>query len=241
MSASASAGPLEGLPDLERLSRYDAALRQEPADRPALDCAAHEATARLAAAAQAGDRPAELTLLGYLGNALRILGRTDEAADLLGRAVTLARRLEDGRAEVANLIRQGEAIRYGGDLPGAERLYRAVLTRVLAAPNGPPQGLGRYEDFALQHLGKCRLEQGDAAEAIACFERALAIRRLKGDASLIASTEAALRLARETAVSHLAEPSRLVGTGPDVGVVDQETEEAPDEEGPEPPGRRLPA
>jgi tetratricopeptide (TPR) repeat protein len=195
-ASAAAANPLAGLPNLERLSRYDAAQRQEPADRPALEAAAAAAASRLARAEDAGNRAGVLALLGYLGNASRILGRTGEAAALLARAVELARGLSDGQSEVANLIRQGEALRYGGDHAAAERLYRAALARVRAAPDA----LAAYEDFALQHLGKCRLEQGDVAEAIACFEAALTLRRTKGDPDLIASTEAALRLARETAL-----------------------------------------
>ena len=196
-ASAAGSNPLAGLPDLERLSRYDAAQRQEPADRPALDAAAVAAADRLERAEVAGDDAGVLALLGYLGNAYRIVGRTDEAAALLARAVDLARQRGDARGEVVNLIRQGEALRCGGRLAGAEQLYRAALAKVRAAPNA----LGAYEDFALQHLGKCRLEQGEVAEAIACFEAALAIRRSKGHPDLIASTEAVLSLAREMALA----------------------------------------
>ena len=192
-TGSGPAVPLAGLPDLERLSRYDATLRQEPADRPAIEAAAATATARLVEAQDSGNLEAALALRGYLGNARRLLGRTAEAVALLERAVDTARKLGNSRALVANLIRLGEALRYGGHLEAAERRYQAALELVRTQPDV----LAGYEAFALQHLGKCRLDQGDPAGAAACFEEALALRRAKGAPDLVASTEAALALARD--------------------------------------------
>ena len=48
------------------------------------------------------------------------------------------------------------------------------------------------EDFALQHLGKCLVDAGRAAEGVEQLERALALRLRKGDPALIASTAEAL-------------------------------------------------
>src|SRR5262245_10705532 len=90
----------------------------------------------------------------------------------------------------------------GHGLVKAEQLCRAALALALA----DPAARGGYEDFALQHLGKGRLEEGDAAEAITCVERALTLRQAKGDPALIASTEAVLRLAKELA-------TQLMGNG----------------------------
>lgn len=46
----------------------------------------------------------------------------------------------------------------------------------------------------MQHKGKCLLELGRIAEAQQCFKEALELRELKGDVSLIESTEQALNL-----------------------------------------------
>jgi hypothetical protein len=51
----------------------------------------------------------------------------------------------------------------------------------------------------LQHLGKCRVEQGDHEEALACLREALALRTAKGDDALVESTRRALRLVRPDA------------------------------------------
>lgn len=125
----------------------------------------------------------------------------ERAIDLAAGALADARAREDDAAalpcatadqprELANLIRLAEASRYVGDLDRAEALFRDALERC-AAPD-----LASYADFVLQHLGKCRLDRGDPAEAVTCFERALVLRRAKGDHVLIRFTQQALQLAR---------------------------------------------
>jgi len=181
---------LTDLPDLSAFTAFDERLREVPADRPAIAAAARAALAALAEARAAEDRAAVLRLLGYLGEARRVLGQHDGAVAALEEALALAGELGEARAEVANAIRLAEAHKYRGDLELAETMLRDILARVRA------EGMTRYEDFALQHLGKCRLDQGDAVEAMAYLEAALALRREKGDPGLIASTEQALARAR---------------------------------------------
>ena len=187
---SAPADVLSGLPNLMSLTRYDAALRQAPTDTAAIEEAVVRAERCLSDARARGDLRGTARLLGYLGEADRVLGRYDAAVALHAEALGLARSLGDRRLEVASQIRLGEAHRCRGDLATAERLFRDALVACAQSD------LAAYADFALQHLGKCRLDQSDAAEATACFHQALALRRAKGDAELIASTEQALALAR---------------------------------------------
>ena len=52
-------------------------------------------------------------------------------------------------------------------------------------------------DFALQHLGKALVDAGRPARAATLLEEALELRRERGDAQLIESTEFALARARE--------------------------------------------
>jgi tetratricopeptide (TPR) repeat protein len=40
-----------------------------------------------------------------------------------------------------------------------------------------------YEDFALQHLGKCLVEMGRVDEAIECLDRALVLRWMRAVAA----------------------------------------------------------
>ncbi len=189
------ADPLAGLPDLGTFATYGADLRQVPTDVAAIEAALGAARERLEQARAAGDQPAALSLHGYDGNGLRILGRHDQAIAHQERAVALAGTLNRPKAQVVSLIRLGETHRNADNYPEARRCFGDALDRIRANR----AELGAYEDFALQHLGKCLTDAGRAIEAIPCLEEALALRRTKGDPELIASTEAALTWAREAA------------------------------------------
>jgi tetratricopeptide (TPR) repeat protein len=228
--------PLAGLPDLATLATFGADLRQVPIDAENLEAAVNAATTRLTRIEAAGSSQVALDLLGYVGNGLRILGRLDQAVMHLERAVALARRLNRPKAEVANLIRLGEAHRNADDYAAAEPCFRAALDRI----RDERDDLRAYENFALQHLGKCLIDAGRAVEAISCLERALALRHAKGDADLIASTEVALAQARDAAglgPTHERPNPRLwrFDSGKNMRVVDEEAGQRPEQEEPEPP------
>ncbi len=149
---------------------------------------------RLLEVRDAGDEAARLHLLGQIGNDQRSLGNLLEAEMFLTEAVALARKLGDTRREAANLIRLATARQYSGHHAEAAAIFRDALARTRTGE------ASAYEDFALQHLGKCLVEMGEVEEAIACFDRALVLRWMKADPELIASTEAALHAA--TAMRH---------------------------------------
>lgn len=139
-------------------------------------------------AEDAGDREAALAAHGAMSDAFRMLGQLDPAVRHGEEAVELARALDRPKSLAANLIRLATALQYRNQHDEAEPLF--AEGRALAAK------VGVLEDYALQHHGKSLAEQGKWAEAIACFERALALREAKGDAALIASTREALDEAR---------------------------------------------
>lgn len=148
---------------------------------------------RLPAARDAGDMAERLHLLGQVGNDQRALGNLIEAEMFLTEAVALARKVGDSQREAANLIRLATARQYGGRHADAEAMFREAVALTTSGPASD------YEDFALQHLGKCLVEMGRIDEAIACFDRALVLRWMKADPELIASTEAALTAAHALA------------------------------------------
>lgn len=178
------------LPDLSRATIFDERLREIPAQRDVIEQAAARGSVLLQEARRDGDAHAILHLLGYLGDAFRVLGRVEEAVALLTEAVERAELSENRRSSMANRLRLAEARKYSDDLNGAETLFR----RALQDAQNPD--LVRYRDFALQHLGKCCLEMGNVAEATSLLEQALTLRQQKGNERLIASTELALRYAR---------------------------------------------
>lgn len=144
---------------------------------------------RLLEARDAGDLAERLQLLGQIGNDQRSLGNLLEAEMFLSEAVTLAHRLNDRRREAINLIRLATTRQYSGHHTEAVALFRDALALTVSGDAAD------YEDFALQHLGKCLVEMGRIDEAIDAFDRALVLRWMKADAALIASTEEALHAA----------------------------------------------
>ncbi|GAA3047135.1 hypothetical protein GCM10020229_68140 [Kitasatospora albolonga] len=160
---------------MDHLITLDPTGRMVPTDRPALE---HHVTALLATA------PTDARELRQAGVGLLALGRLPDATALLERALAAA----EGPTRVAVRINLGDAHRYAGALDAAEPHYREALR--LARADHP--GLVH---FCLQHLGKHRTDQGRLAEARTLLTEALTLRQLLGDASLVASTEAALRAA----------------------------------------------
>jgi tetratricopeptide (TPR) repeat protein len=192
-----------GLIDLDEVSVTDERLRDVPRDEEVVVSAVVQARARLAKAHLRGDIGLQQDLLGYLGNACRLLGQADEAIALLTDGLKLALSTDDARRSVVATIRLGEAYRCRGEYSTAETLFREALARTQTAPE-----FAWLEDFALQHLGKCLLDQADFVAAVQCLERALALRQAKADQQLVASTERALAKARQHAAAVLVHDGR---------------------------------
>lgn len=127
-------------------------------------------------------------LYGALGNLYRIYGNPKLAIHYLSLNLQVIG-LEDKVREVVTLIRLGEALKYNDNHANA----LAKFDRAIALCN---EFSLSYLDFALQHKGKCLLEMNQAGEAITCFQKAYRIRKEKGDADLLRSTQLALTFAR---------------------------------------------
>jgi tetratricopeptide (TPR) repeat protein len=171
---------------VEQLIALDARQRTVPTDAPGL---ARAVEALRAALCGPLDDRTRLALLRTLGSALCTLRRCDEAAAVLVGAVDLAAGGGHTRAEVAARINLGDAHRYGGNLDAAKDCYDAALRQ---ARDAVPD----LVDFALQHLGKYFIDAERPADAVACLEEALRLRRAKGDPDLVKSSIDALAVAR---------------------------------------------
>jgi kanamycin kinase len=152
----------------------DDRLREVAGDREAVEAALDEAEQRLA-----GGETAELHV--YAGQAARLLSRHETAIAHLIRAFEL-------EPSPQARIRLGEAYRC------ADRVDQALTELTTALAESRQTAL---EHFALQHLGKALADAGRTEEAVEALERALALRREKGDAELVESTERALERAAE--------------------------------------------
>ncbi|SDI89727.1 tetratricopeptide repeat protein [Natribacillus halophilus] len=127
-------------------------------------------------------------LYGTIGNLHRIYGQPQTAVYYLELGLDLA---GDESKEIAANIRLGEALKYDHKHSEALAKFNEALAKCHEF------GLDKYEDFALQHKGKCLLELGRSAEALGCFKKALELRKTKGDSSLIKSTQQAIELVNE--------------------------------------------
>jgi tetratricopeptide (TPR) repeat protein len=163
---------VDDLPPLGPLVRMDERLREVARDEPAVEAALDVAERRLAAGETA-------ELHAYAGQAARVLHRHEAAIAHLTRALELE---PSPRAR----IRLGEAYRCADRLDEAS----AELETALAESRQTP-----LEDFALQHLGKALTDAGRGQAAVDALERALRLRRAKGDPALVESTERALERA----------------------------------------------
>jgi tetratricopeptide (TPR) repeat protein len=178
------------LPNLEALTMMDERLRQVPRDNIAFGQALLAGQAELDAARASGDPVRLRKALTWIGTARRIARQYDRAERDLGEALELAQATGDPSQSIGEMIRLAELERCRDDFTRSETMLRVALAVIRKG------GGERFEDFALQHLGKTLTDAGRTDEAITVLEQALYLRQAKGDPSLIASTEEALTRAR---------------------------------------------
>ncbi|CAM4460954.1 phosphotransferase [Nocardia ninae] len=154
----------------EPLYRFDERERMIPVDPERL-------AARLAKA-----QPTDFTGFRQTGIEAMLLGRYDQALDLLDRALEL---VDTEERRITVWINLGDVYRYHGDAGTAETLYRRAVDHARVAA---PEVLS----FAVQHLGKALAEQGQLTEAHALLREAFDLRTAEGDPELIESTRVAL-------------------------------------------------
>lgn len=125
-------------------------------------------------------------LLGSLGNLYRIDLQPRVAIPLFKQCLEIADKEQNKQREVVTRIRLGETLKYDGRHEDAWKEFERALK--LCETNG----ITKYRDFVYQHMGKCLMELSEFAAAEECFEKALEIRKEKGEVSLIESTQKAI-------------------------------------------------
>lgn len=134
-----------------------------------------EAGARVGQGALANHPQVEVSLRTTIGNAYRAIGRFDEAAEHLGRAVALSETVyPEGHADYSLALNKLARLRHArGDYDEAERLFRQALAmrRRLYGE--------RHPDVAviLNNLGSLLDDRGRDAEAETFLRDALALNR----------------------------------------------------------------
>jgi len=130
-------------------------------------------------------------LYGVLGNFYRINGQAQKAIKCLTYCYDRAVKEKNTIKEIISLIRLGEALKYNRNHKKALEHFNKALEMC------EDHKIDEYFDFALQHIGKCLMELAMLKEAEECFQKALKLRKAKGNHSLIDSTEQAIALVRE--------------------------------------------
>lgn len=138
-----------------------------------------------------GNKNDKLFLYGTLWNLYRINGLPQKAIHCLTYCLTQALEERNPTREIVSLIRLGEALKYDRNHKKALDHFNKALGMCEA------HKIDEYRDFVLQHKGKCLMELANLNEAEDCFQKALTLRKQKGDHSLIDSTEQAIVLVRE--------------------------------------------
>jgi HTH-type transcriptional regulator, pleiotropic regulator of extracellular virulence genes len=136
------------------------------------------------------DEQARIELISRIGSNYTNLWQEERAVPILERALALAQQVGNNRIEIVSLISLATAQQYCGNRNLAETLFQEALQKM------QEYNQLSYEDVALHHLGRCLVEQGKLSEALNCFERALVLRKEKGDKLFIASTQRAIDAVR---------------------------------------------
>lgn len=169
---------------------FDENLREKPLDQKAMASGVAWLARRIDTAGE--DRHAVARLKGMHGVYCRILGWLDDAHLSLEQAVSIAESVLDVRLVYINQLRLAHVYQWQRRFDLSTPLFEELLVRA-----EKDRHLGLLLDFALQHAGKNAFDQGKYAEALSHFAGALALRRLKNDARLLASTETAIKVTRE--------------------------------------------
>ncbi|MFC9440771.1 phosphotransferase [Nocardia sp. NPDC057030] len=174
------------------LYRFDERERMIPVDPQRL-------AARLAKA-----EPADFAGYRQTGIEAMLLGRYDQALDLLDRALEL---VDTEERRITVWINLGDVYRYRGDAFTAETLYRRAVEHArVAAPD--------VLSFAVQHLGKALAEQDQLTEAHSLLREALDLRTAEGDPEQIESTRVALERLASLPIPLPPKAAALLGTEP---------------------------
>ncbi|MFS0788061.1 tetratricopeptide repeat protein [Shouchella sp. 1P09AA] len=134
------------------------------------------------------DQEAVYRIQSMLGYFYRVLGDLENALICYHTCYSIVLKQKKNHAIMATLIRIGETLKY------AERHDQALRMFEQAKDYAIKHQTQQYDDFILQHKGKCLWEMNQLKEAKACFEEAYQLRLVKKDKALISSTKQALTL-----------------------------------------------
>jgi len=133
------------------------------------------------------DTTQRIELLGRVGGYARTLRNLNLAEQALSTALELAESIGNVRLKTANTIKLAHVYQWQQRYAEGETLFAEAIATCQTHPDA-----ARYLDFAYQHFGKCKFDQGQYSEALGYFQQAMEIRQEKGKLELIESTALAI-------------------------------------------------
>jgi tetratricopeptide (TPR) repeat protein len=179
--------------------KFDSKLREVPEDRESMQSYVNFLLSRtkIAKPSDVGTTRAMVKILGEIGAYGKILGKPEMAIEALRKSLALIDERHMGVGIWAvHTLRYGDALRFKKDYLEAEAAFRSVIEMA-----DRHQEVKELEDFAWQHLGKLKYDEGDLKTANEYFEKAKSIRIQKGIKELLDSTEYAIRTLHMKAIN----------------------------------------
>ncbi len=130
--------------------------------------------------------------LSKLGTFNRIVGNLEISLQQHTDAQLIIRNLDNEKLYIVNEIRLATTLQFQGEFEAAEEIHTTLEHQIHT--NDKHHDL---LDFIHQHKGKNYFEWGKLGLALVEFEKALSIRKIKGDNALIHSTEIAIKKIKE--------------------------------------------
>lgn len=134
----------------------------------------------------------KLQIMGLIGVYSRVLHDFTNARHYLTEAVALSEQSGNEKSQISNQIRLAHVYQWEENYAVSDRMFSDAIKKCQTHPQ-----LKQYLDFAYQHAGKNKFDQGKYTEALNLFQKALKIRLIKSDRELIDSTQLALEITQD--------------------------------------------
>lgn len=133
-------------------------------------------------------------LMGHIGVFCRILGDLEQSELMLKEALVIFENEELQPQIIQTEIRLASTYHWMKNYKGSTELLLDSIKKINKSSDAKSK---KFLDFSYQHLGKLKLEQGFLEVSLDYFMKALETRVIKGEVSLVESTEKALTLVKK--------------------------------------------
>lgn len=133
-----------------------------------------------------------LQIIGLIGVYSRILCDFKTARIFLTEAIILSKQCDNQKSQISNQIRLAHVYQWERNYAVSDKMFSNAVSLCDKNPQFKP-----CLDFAYQHAGKNKFDQGKYIEAHDFFQKALQLRLIKNNQELIESNQLALQTVRQ--------------------------------------------